>query len=522
MTLDESRNAGGTGGRDISAPGAPVRTLVSEARKDIEIACRARAVLGGPGTAPGDLVITAQPHDILTSSPGKSIFRANRLHQGRLEEMKTHRKVALAVFAIALVLGVAAPASAVTLAGAPQRAAAHSPLPTGGPSARAFVNSVGARIIRNQDALSVFRSWMIAQPGFARSGYVGAIDDLAHKATTIMWYGPRTPLLKAILKEGERRGIAVSVQPRQHSLRQIDAAVNAIWRQAARGKWTGFKISDIAGVAARDNGITVNGTYTAAPAAQRAPQVRSLATVVRGVPVHVVPGVSVVAATGRDNDFAPFDAGGYMLSPSTGTTCSSGFAIVRGGATHTTTARHCNKNDYQDRAASNRYGTGVANSSDGGGRELSATGAALALDGPFNSNNFSKTVIGYEDLAVGNFVCTGGGNSGEHCNIKVTNLRVSFNDGFGTFSTIEGTQQSSGAIAAIQGDSGGPVISLANTQSGQVRAAGMIQGIESPFMTGSACGPVFDAGSNLCSKKVLFSSMRTIVNNLSGASLLTG
>src|SRR5215472_1309906 len=70
VTLDESRN---TGGRDISAPGAPVRTLVSEARKDIEIACRARAVLGGPGTAPGDLVITAQPHDILTSSPGKSI-----------------------------------------------------------------------------------------------------------------------------------------------------------------------------------------------------------------------------------------------------------------------------------------------------------------------------------------------------------------------------------------------------------------------------------------------------------------
>jgi hypothetical protein len=108
--------------------------------------------------------------------------------------MKGHRKVVLAVFAIAVILGVAAPASAVTLAGA-QRVAAHSPSPTGGPSIRAFVNSVGARIIRNQDALSVFRSWMIAQPGFARSGYVGAIDDLAHKATTIMWYGPRTPLL---------------------------------------------------------------------------------------------------------------------------------------------------------------------------------------------------------------------------------------------------------------------------------------------------------------------------------------
>ena len=434
--------------------------------------------------------------------------------------MKCHRLVLCAAAGIALAVATAVLASAASATA--QRTGAPSALRTGGPGTGAFVNSVGAGIIRNQDALSVFRAWMIGQPGFASSGYVGSIDDLAHKATTVMWYGPRTPLLTSIIKEGTLRGLTVAVQHRKYSLPQIDAATSAIWQQAAQGKWAGFKISTIAGVAASDNGITVTGTYTAAPAAQRAPQVRSLATVAMGVPVHVVPGVAAVTATGRDNDFAPFNAGGYMLSPSTGTTCSSGFAIFRSGATHTTTARHCNKNDYRDRAASNRYGTGVANSSDGGGRELSATGAALAFDGPYNSNNFWKTVIGYEDLAVSHFVCTGGGNSGEHCNIKVTNLRVSFNDGFGSFSTIEGVQQTSGKIAAIQGDSGGPVISLTNTSSGQVRAAGMIQGIVSPFMTGSACGPVYDDGGNECSRTVLFSSMRTIINNLSGASLLTG
>jgi hypothetical protein len=425
--------------------------------------------------------------------------------------VKRHRLVLCAVAGIALAFAAAAPASAA--ASAPR---------TGAPAALGAGSPDGNALTANQNALSVFRSWMIGLPGFARSGYVGSADDLAHKATTVMWYGPRTPLLTAIIKAGARRGIAVAVQQRKYSLQQIDAATSAIWRQAAQGRWAGFKISAIAGVAASDDGITVDGTYTAAPAAQRAPQVRSLATVTMGVPVHVVPGIGAVPATGRDNDFAPFNAGGYMLSPSTGTTCSSGFAILRSGATHTTTARHCNKNDYQDRAASNRYGTGVVNSSDGGGRELSASGAALAFDGPYNSNNFWKTVIGYEDLAVNDLVCTGGGNSGEHCNIKVTNLRVSFNDGFGSFLTIEGFQQTSGKIAAIQGDSGGPVISLANTSSGQVRAAGMIQGIVSPFMTGSACGPVFDAGSNKCSRTVLFSSMRTIVNNISGASLLTG
>lgn len=436
---------------------------------------------------------------------------------------RQHRKLTLAAATVLL--------SAAFMQIGVSAASAASSGPAGGPArtpagsdsiARAFVRTVGVTAIDNQDALSTFRSWMISQPGFANSGYVGSVDHLQHKATTILWSGPRTALLSAIVREGERRGIAVSVRRRSHSLRQIDTAVNAIWQQAASGGWAGFKVSAIAAVGATDNGLTVYGTYTAVPAAQRAAQVRSLATTVMGVPVHVVPGVGAETSNGRDNDFAPFDAGGYMISPSTGTTCSTGFAINLNGTTRITTARHCTKNDYQDRNASNKYGTGVVNSRDGGGRVLSASGAALALDGPFNSNDFSKLVIGYEDLAVNDFVCTGGGNSGEHCNVKVTNLRVSFNDGFGTFSTIEGVQQTSGKIAQIQGDSGGPVISLAGTSSGQVRAAGMIQGFLGSGMTGSACGPVFDAGSNKCSTNVLFSSMRTVVNSITGASLLTG
>jgi hypothetical protein len=409
-------------------------------------------------------------------------------------------------------------------AGRTAACAEPSPAPpaarAGSPETRAFIKMAGARAIGNQDALSVFRSWIISRPGFRRSGWVGSIDDLAHKAMTVMWHGPRTPLLAAIIRQGERRGIAVSVQPRQHSLEQIDAAVSAIWREAAHGGWAGFRISAIATVGARDDGLTVNGTYTSIPAARRASQVKSLATVVMGMPVRVVPGVSVVPATGRDDDFAPFFAGGYMMDQNGTDTCSSGFAIWYSGATHITTARHCNASAYRPIDTFNSYGHSVATSSDGGGRVLSATGAALAWDGPYNSQDFSKLVIGYEDLGVGDYVCTGGGNSGEHCNIKVTNMRVWYNDGFGAFSTIEGVQQSSGAIAAIEGDSGGPVISLTSTQSGEVRAAGMMQAEMAPVMTGSACGPAWTPGR--CSKTVLFSSMRTIVDHIPGASLLAG
>jgi hypothetical protein len=102
-----------------------------------------------------------------------------------------------------------------------------------------FVTQVGAAVIRNQAAISNWRSWVVTRPGIAGSGYMGTIDDLAHKATTIMWHGARTPFLAALVNEGARRGIKVSVQSREYSMAQLKAAAAAVWQQARQGKWAG-------------------------------------------------------------------------------------------------------------------------------------------------------------------------------------------------------------------------------------------------------------------------------------------
>ena len=78
---------------------------------------------------------------------------------------------------------------------------------------------------------------MVAQPGFGRSGYVWAIDDLARKSTTLLWHGPRTPLLTRIIREGARRGIRVRVQQRKYSLQQLNAAAQPFGSR--HGKATG-------------------------------------------------------------------------------------------------------------------------------------------------------------------------------------------------------------------------------------------------------------------------------------------
>ena len=69
----------------------------------------------------------------------------------------------------------------------------------------------------------------------------------------------------------------------------------------------------------------------------------------------------------------------------------------------------------------------------------------------------------------------------------------------------------------MAGDSGGPVMALYDTSAGQVRAAGMIQALGPAALELRAV-----IHSRACSTNVYFTSMRTIVNSISGGSLLTG
>jgi hypothetical protein len=432
--------------------------------------------------------------------------------------------------------------AALALTGAATASATASEQAPLGPAAKAaairgtnisvshFTATAGTAVIRNQEALQRFKAWMVAQPGFAKSGYVWAIDDLAHKSTVVLWHGPRTPLLARILREGARRGIGVTVQQRKYSLQQLNAASDAIWKQAREGKWAGFRISTIIEVTAVENGITVEGAYTAVPAARRAPQVRSLSTTVAGVPVHVAPGYpAAVAAAGRDADTAPFNSGGYMAGYYSLSKCSSGFAIWMNGRSYTTTARHCDSahngtNDYVDRndlfdpsppPTSRWYGNTVAISpwvgqDAGGARILGNTGFSWMFNHGYNSTTQS-TVVALVDPNMYDLVCTEGGNSGEHCNVKVTG-QGSWSDNWGPIPVDIGVQQTAGKIAAIQGDSGGPVMTIAGSNT--VNAAGMIQEVDETWQ-GAQCGAVYDAGNNWCSPRMAFETFSNVLNSFS-------
>lgn len=384
-----------------------------------------------------------------------------------------------------------------------------------------YMAEVGPTFMANQKVLIDLKSQIISLPGIEQSGYVESVNDAATNSTVLLWKGT-SPLQAEIVALAKASGIKVTIQQRKHSKADLDSATAKIQSKINDPGWGGFMISSIAGADATTDGLTLTGYFNAlttdTPALRS--EVEAFAKQSAGIAdVHVVYGVHLTLWSGRSTDFSPFNAGGYMYDRTNQFICSSGFGILLNGVAHTTTARHCDDGSYHSRDANgptNQYGSSVATVALAGGRVLSGAGDALAFDGAWNTTGYTKTVVGFRDLSVNDSVCTDGGNSGIHCLVKVVNLNVSLNDGYGSFPTIKGIQQASGQIAGGVGDSGGAVV-VPYTGGTTVGAAGMIQGSLGSLVP---CTSMHDLTE--CSKEVEFSSMHTFVNALPGSSLIHG
>lgn len=440
----------------------------------------------------------------------------------RESELKLRSK-AIAAGGLALIL-------TGTFAGAAKASSsAHAsndpPVTTADGATSAFVAEVGQDFLDNQRILGQLKSWILAQPGVASSGYIDQVNDAKNLATRLLWHGD-DPLKAAALERAKVLGITATVEQRPQSLADINAASKKISDSADIFAASGFTLSSVVGVQADTSTIQVEGEFAGArsskAAAVSASDLGDRLSNLAGVPVSVVAGKSTTPMAGtRSNDTSPFYAGGYMRSGDKG--CSSGFALKIGGVPRTTTARHCKppSGSWSARSGTADYGNVIATSNDGALNVLSGSGASRTFDNEWdNAAGFSKNVYNIYDVGLNDRVCSSGGNSGVHCNINVSAMAVFWNDGDGSFSNIRGEQQTSGKIAVASGDSGGPVfVPYGGSYSQSVGAVGVIQagGQSVP------CGSVHDATNAECSQTILFSSIHTVIlyGGL-GASLVTG
>jgi hypothetical protein len=215
------------------------------------------------------------------------------------------------------------------------------------------------------------------------------------------------------------------------------------------------------------------------------------------------------AAGNRSDDRSPWTGGALMKNTNV---CSTAFGVRLGPVGYgVLTIAHCQpKADgkfytYANRAIGTAFNggsvkngakailtTGTATNNTSGNSYYGGTGTSTAR----NVNSFA-------DATSGSIVCTGGANSGTHCNVQVSDDDYAGHDGaYSYHGAIGYTADSGTAVAVVGGDSGGPVYTPSGTN---LRANGVI----SQGSVSVSCGAVVVATT--CYHNVYFADIGTIL-----------
>ncbi|AEW98811.1 S1 family peptidase [Streptantibioticus cattleyicolor] len=215
--------------------------------------------------------------------------------------------------------------------------------------------------------------------------------------------------------------------------------------------------------------------------------VKALTDVLTGV--HTIPvrqPISIDLAGSRPHDKSPWTGGAALNIPGGGI-CSAGFSVKdRKGSYLLAAAYHCgsgSKSQWRTWWGNQLIGTTDRT-------QMSATDDVLAIrpaskrtrgylyDGPASrTDGYAKPIVGYGHNNVGDYVCTDGANGGVHCGVRIAQTDIGVTGPNGVYrpdvDLAYATSSTPGGVAAVNGDSGGPVFASVRNHTAD-EARGMI------------------------------------------------
>jgi len=111
----------------------------------------------------------------------------------------------------------------------------------------------------NDEDLGRFTNWIVVQPEYEDSGFVGSANDHGSKTKTVLWAGPATALLARIVNEAEVRGIGLVMRNVQYSRADLQRGITAIFAAEASLLEAGFHLSGVACIDLSHDGLIVEG-----------------------------------------------------------------------------------------------------------------------------------------------------------------------------------------------------------------------------------------------------------------------
>jgi hypothetical protein len=331
------------------------------------------------------------------------------------------------------------------------------------------------------------------------SGLAGIRVSAETKSLQVAWKGAAPASVRRAAGLGA--GLNLRITSARYSQRELLAAAARV----ARG-------SHVASVAPQADGsglLVAMRSGTSTTTARTA----SVARLAGGVPVTYERAAAPAPAFSRGNDIAPYWGGARWNG------CSTGFAIRIGGVPKMLSAGHCASNGQNAYDGGGDWMGTVSGDSDAYDRlYINTNSAGRIYDGGVGSGEFSKPVIGAARSYVGDWLCTSGAYSGARCGIQVRATNVTIWVGSYYIYQLVRAEQVNYQNAIGNGDSGGPVFSLAADHS-KVIAKGTNTAID--LGTQVACTGIPASATRRCAWRMYYVD---VVNSLNayGASIITG
>ncbi len=399
--------------------------------------------------------------------------------------MRIRSRTAVAVLSLATVL-VASPAGASSDDSDPKDVAPASPVvPSTGPPPGGFAS--WGDLMQEQERLTAAADRIL---NASQNGFAGIEVSAEDRALRVHWRGrPPAPVREVL---NSLRG---EVQVHLHNARHSQAQLNAEAQRVAR-------VSGVTAVSPTVDGSGLSVSVSTAEAVGRA-RAAAVAPIVEHDIARPIP-------LSRLNDWAPYWGGARWDG------CSTGFAISIGGNRKMLSAGHCSSNARLVYDGGGDFMGTV--SGDNNSRDtlyINTYSGGRIYDGGVGTGEFSKPVVGASRSYVGHWLCTSGAYSGARCNIRVRATNQTIYAGYYIYGLVR-AEQVNYTNAAGQGDSGGPVFSLASDTS-KVIAKGTITGGDDA--TRVACTGV--TNGRVCSWRIYYADVADSLARY-GATIVTG
>lgn len=389
--------------------------------------------------------------------------------------------------------------------------------------------------------------------GSARARIPGFTEievDPDHNHLRLHWKGTPPPRVRSILAHLPK-GVTAEVDSARYSKAELHAARAKLLhgRTSMNLKLAGtaapVRITSIAPAVdgsglevGYDSGTGKANSPMAVTGGNLAPKVATAAGEVAGVHTAAIHRLQSVDLAGtRQRDSAPWTGASALRNPGGGI-CSGSFGVKTAqGQYMMTSAYHCGH------TAGGRWTTWTGGDLVGttDGTQQSATNDVVGIKLPTpklsgrlydgaatRTDGYAKPISGWGSNNVGDYVCTDGANGGIHCSVQIAQTDIGVTGPNGVYrpdvDLAYATSKTPGGVAAINGDSGGPVFAPVNNFTAD-QARGMITALDRTVTCPAAYNPdtVLDGHTRTpwCLAGVYYVPISVILNEMKWT-LVTG